>query len=346
MTQPIIVAIPARNEEMHIGPCLQALAAQHGAAKAIAAVVLHANNCTDQTVAAARAQALPFPVRIIEAVLPPGQAHIGHARRGATDAAMSCIEALGLRDAIIASTDADSRVRSDWLGQLLRAFEGEVGAVCGAIDLDGPIPPALSIRLGAEAAYAAALARMNDLLDPQPHDPWPNHIWCWGANIAVRASLLNAIGGSPLVELAEDRALHAELLRQDIPVRHSLAVRVHTSSRTTGRAPGGLADLMQCYATDPSAVADFALEPADLAWNRAEMRGIARRRFGRSTGFGAWWANLEAADRRLQPRRIALADLPGETARLSGWLNAATSRSGNPACFDAAEVRRQTQVRR
>lgn len=332
MRSPIVVAIPARNEAARIGPCLQALASQTDAHRHIAAVAVFANNCTDETLAAARSVALPFPLHLVEAHLPPARAHIGYARRGATDAAFACMRALGLGDdAIIACTDADSRVAPGWLAALSCTFDGTVEAVCGAIDLDDPLSTVLAARLASETAYAEMVARVAHRLDPRSHDPWPNHIWCWGANFAVRARALAAVGGMPLVDLAEDRALHAELLRNDIPIRHSIDARVRTSARTTGRAPGGLADLMQQYASDPSAMADFALEPALRTWERARRRGETRRQFGDGEGFGNWWAQREAQDVALQRQRVALADLPAETAKLTRWLSVADNQSDIPA---------------
>lgn len=325
---PIIVAIPARNEADHIGACLAALAQQPSAAAHIAGVVVFANNCTDDTaaVAASSAAQVPFPLQVIVADLPPPRAHIGHARRGAADAAFDCLMAAGLGDAIIAGTDADSRVAPDWLAALTAAFAADVDAVCGAIDLDGSVTPALASVRAAEAAYAETTARCAAYLDPLAHDPWPNHIWCWGANLSVRARALAAVGGSPLVELAEDRALHAALIRHGARVRHSESVRVLTSARVDGRAPGGFADLIASYSADPKALADYWLEPAELTWARASQRGTSRRdwngRTGFGGGFGAHWATHEAMTPALAPRRVALTDLPGEMALLEKWLSA------------------------
>lgn len=325
---PIVVAIPARNEADRIGACLAALAAQPAAGSRIAGVVLYANNCSDATLATAQAMNLPFTLHAIEAVLPAAHAHIGCARRGATEAARLVLQRLGHDDGIIAGTDADSRVCPGWLAALMAAFAGDVDAVCGEIDLDTPPTTTLRAAREAEAAYADAVAEAIALLDPLAHDPWPNHIWSWGANFAVRAGVLAAAGGSPMVDLAEDRALHAALLAQDARVRHSRAVRVQTSARKEGRAPGGFADLLRLYAADPSALADFALEPAALTWLRARRRGEARRRWGERPGFGAAWAERQAEDPALAPRRVAICDLPGETALLKRWIKAAAGRSG------------------
>ena len=338
MPLPVVIAIPARNEADRIGACLSAIATQPHAGVRIAGVIVFANNCTDDTAviaaAFAAASAVPFPLHVIVADLPPDQAHIGHARRGATDAALALMMSAGMDDAIIAGTDADSRVASDWLAALTTAFAAPVDAVCGAIDIDGPLPPALARARSDEAAYADITARAAAYLDPLPHDPFPNHIWCWGANLAVRAKVMIAIGGSPIVELAEDRALHSALLRHDARIRHSDTVRVLTSARTDGRAPGGFADLMVHYADDRDALADFWLEPACHTWSRAVRRGAARRAWGDGRadgkGFGAHWAEQEAACPALAPQRIALADLQAETAALERLLKAATDRSGSP----------------
>ena len=324
---PVIVAIPARNEVDRIGACLAALAAQPGAQRHIAGVTVFANNCSDDTVVAVRAAATPFPVHLVEAHLRTGHAHVGHARRGAANAALAFAAGRGIANPIIAGTDADSCVTSDWLAALLAAFAGSADAVCGDIDLETPVPIGIAAARASETAYAYAVACAAALLDPLAHDPWPNHQWCWGANLAVRARVLTAVGGSPLVDLAEDRALHATLIAADVCVRHSRAVRVITSARTAGRAPGGFADALATYDRSPAALADFWLEPAALAWRRARARGAARRQWGRAPGFGAAWASREASDPALAPQRVALADLAAETARLAGWISAAGRRS-------------------
>ncbi|WP_207792176.1 glycosyltransferase [Polymorphobacter multimanifer] len=321
------MAIPARNEATRIGAALEALAAQPHADSSIAAAIVHANNCTDATAAVARSVALPFPLIVIEAVMPSAESHIGHARRAVTEAAVAHLLRLGRPDGIVAGTDADSRVAGDWLGRLLAAFVPQIDAVCGVIALDGPISAPLARVREAEAEYAAMVARVTDWLDPLDHDPWPNHVWSWGANFAVRASTLSTVGGSPLVDLAEDRALHAALVRHDARIRHACDVQVFTSARADGRAPGGLADLLSDYATDQDALADFALEPAATTWDRAARRVAARARWGSRPGFGAAWAAQEAETPRLARQRVAVRALPAQTALLGRWLKDAADRS-------------------
>jgi cellulose synthase/poly-beta-1,6-N-acetylglucosamine synthase-like glycosyltransferase len=328
---PVVVAIPARNEADRIGACLAALAQQTLARSRIAAVVIYANNCTDSTAAIARNTCLPFALEVVEATLPPNYSHVGYARRGASNAAIACLKRRGHIDGIIANTDADSEVDTGWLAALLAAFGSEVDAVCGEIEIEEPLTSGLMAARAAEAAYADAVARVTALLDPLPHDPWPNHIWSWGANFSVRARVLLSIGGSPLVNLAEDRALHATLLARDFRIRHSRAVRVRTSARVDGRAPGGFADLLAGYAADPAALADFALEPAAVTWQRAQARGKARRQWCDRPGFGAFWAACEAKMPGLARQRVAVDALPSETRQLVARIRAAADRSDTRA---------------
>ena len=300
-----------------------------------------ANNCTDGTAEVAR-RADPA-AEVLEMGLPPHRANAGGARRAAMDAAAARLP----EDGLICSTDADSRARPDWAARLQSGLAQGAGAVAGAVDLD--LPPddptwgAFSPSRRLEAAYSALQAELAARLDPDPHDPWPNHLWAWGASFAVTRAVYLAVGGLPEAPLAEDRAFFDALRRRDIPVRHCLRPRVWTSARPVGRAPGGLADLIADHAGGDLAPCDAALEPAFDAARRA----IAHRRFLRSRGreerrpswaprlalparlaaealaasyAGEGWARLEAASPVLARRRLIPADLPREIARAERLL--------------------------
>jgi hypothetical protein len=88
MSLPVVVAIPAKNEEEHIRPCLVALDGQNGAS--VDHVVVYANNCTDATAAAARSVNLRsgMTVQIVEETLPPHLADAGFARRRAMEVSL------------------------------------------------------------------------------------------------------------------------------------------------------------------------------------------------------------------------------------------------------------------
>ena len=354
--RPTVVAVPARDEADRIGACLRALCSQRsldGAAIDPAAfgVVVLANNCTDATAQAAAA--VDPRVRVVAVDLPPGQATAGGARRAAMEAAAALLPSTG---GVICTTDADSRPRGDWLAHLWRAFDGGAEAVAGAIDLDphdDEPPPAFSAARRLEARYSALQAELSARLDPEPHNPWPNHLWAWGANLAVTSDAYHRVGGLPPAPLAEDRAFVDRLRRHGVPVRHCLDARVWTSARRAGRAAGGLADLVADHAGADLAPCDAALEPALTAARRALWRARLRTQpaqtpdAGRWTrrlriaapalaeamaepGFGRAWARLEAQSPVLARRRLQPGDLPTEIARAERLLARITPGAADP----------------
>ena len=341
----VVVAIPARNEAQNIDACLDALASQPDASRLLCGVILLANNCTDDTASRARnrAQSLPCTLEIIETNLAPEDSCIGAVRQAACSLAHDLLNRNGHSDGIIVSTDADSRVGERWLEELVAAFSEGIDAVAGSIDLDKGNAAGFDriehVR-SMEADYANTIAELSSILDFRPHDPWPNHIWAWGANFGIRASVLHTVGGFPSVNLAEDRALHAMLIRHDARIRHSRDVRVWTSSRENGRTPGGFADLLKEYRDDDDALCDFALEPARVAFKRAFYRGRARKLWseGQLSGlaelteklgssatsdgaFGEFWSNVESDSSALAPTRLPVRLLQNETRQLRQLIN-------------------------
>lgn len=82
-----------------------------------------------------------------------------------------------------------------------------------------------------------------------------------GASLALSVETYRAVGGVPLVALAEDRALAHAVERAGFRLRRSHAPLVFTSPRLCGRAPGGFADLLSSHA-EVSSPCDAALEHA------------------------------------------------------------------------------------
>ena len=339
------MAVPARDEAERIGACLDALLGQRAldgaswAGDAIRIVVL-ANNCRDDTAEVARRSG--GLVEVVEADLPPRSANAGVARRAAMDAAASRLPGGA---GLICTTDADSRPRPDWIARLWKAVDAGAEAVAGAVDFEPQEAAALSFSPARreEARYAALQAEIVARADPEAHNPWPNHIWAWGANLAVTVSAYRRVGGLPAAPLAEDRAFVEQLRRHDVPVRHCLDARVWTSARRLGRAPGGLASLVDDHAGEDSAPCDAALEAAGAAWRRAAWRRRLRHLFASAEApagsmsrlrlppgaleaalglptFGAAWNVVEQASPRLRPRRLQPDELPVEIARAERLL--------------------------
>jgi hypothetical protein len=281
------------------------------------------------------------------------EAHAGAARRAAMDWALEELD--GAAGGIICTTDADSEVDPAWLQNTWAAVGSGADAVAGAIHFDPdqlaalPLSPLRKL----EARHAALQAQLAAELDPEPHNPWPNHIWAWGASLAVTASAYRRIGGLPRAPLAEDRALVAALKERDFKVRHSLDVRVRTSLRPVGRAPGGLADLIKVHASgDDAYPCDAALRPVVATYRRATCRRRLRRARQSRTPevcrdlalrlrlpraaidravaepcFGAAWRDLEENSPVLASPRLFPKDLPEQVALAGRVLSALGPRS-------------------
>ena len=335
-----VVAIPAMNEADRIGACLQAVLDQRAYAggaplQARWAVLVFANNCTDATALLARS--FGDRVTVVEADLQGSDANAGVARRRAMDLAAGM---LGERpQGMICTTDADSRPRPDWLARLFAGLDDGAEAIAGAVDFDPDDRPAggFGLKREQEAVYSALQAEIAARADPEPHNPWPNHLWAWGANLAVTVSAYRRVGGLPEQPLAEDRAFVERLKLFDVPVRHCLEARVWTSCRRDGRAPGGLASLVDDHLSDDCEACDAALEPAAVALTRATQRAKARIAYVRGEAheaqakalgvsieqveealmqpsFGAAWRDIEAASPTLVRRRLHPSDLTHEIA--------------------------------
>jgi hypothetical protein len=335
---PVVVAIPARDEEDRIGPCLAALVEQVGARADH--IVLLVNNTTDGTIAAARRVTMPPEtiLHILERSLPAEEANAGHARRLAMRAAAERAGPGGL----LLTTDADARVDPDWLAANIAAIGDGADAVAGWVELDptdwSAIPLTLHEDDARECAYDALCDEIHARLDPDAHDPMPRHTQASGASIAVTTEAFLAAGGVPPVPFGEDRALLAALRRADARIRHSLACHVVVSGRIVGRASGGMADTIRRRLITPDPFLDDRLEPAMDCARRATLRRRARHCFFdpmsrddfsraarldrraldlmfQQKTFGAAWVDIEAASPVLRHRRVAVADLPEQMAR-------------------------------
>lgn len=341
------VAIPARNEVDHLPACLGALADQRtpsGASTPLFEVFVFANDCSDGTAERARTLApnLPFGLQVVEGRLPAGAANAGEARRVAMDLALARLDALAAARPVILTTDADSRVPSNWIYGNIAAIDAGADAVLGRLALDEDsrrLPKSIHRRGALESEYEALLTEVFATLDPISHNPWPHHSTISGASLAVTAEAYRQIGGLPRVALGEDKALVAELLSRDAQVRFDNGIEVITSARTEGRAIGGVADTLRLRARCPNSFCDEILEPYGGAERRALWRGRLRRlwsvqgappigelvdglaipvmeagRMADKQAFGAAWTIAERSSPFLRRQRLRPSDLPREIA--------------------------------
>ncbi|SFM00084.1 glycosyltransferase [Methylorubrum salsuginis] len=310
-----VIAVPVRNEAERIAACLRAIDAQQGLAPGRLGLVLFLNNCTDGTpeIVAGLVPGLSIPVRVIETTY--AGAHAGWARRAAMDAAAAWLDEAGTSGTLL-TTDADSRVPTDWVAANLAALDAGADAVAGRVELipeeAALLPPSLPARGKLEDTYDALITEMEARIDPDPSDPWPCHRTTIGASLAVRRTAYAAVGGMPEIPLGEDGAFVAALLERGFRVRHDRAVMVWISARLSGRAPGGVADTIRSRCEEPDALCDARMEAVPRALHRYVWRARLRRLHGqgRLTHDLAWARRLGIPE--AEARRIAALPRVGE----------------------------------
>lgn len=281
----VCVTIPVRNEEQRLAACLEGFASQVDVSgrpltPACFEILLLLNNCTDRSaeVAARWARAHPdIALHTIERDLPQGQAHAGTARRLLMDTAWQRLggeQATGV--CAILTTDADSVVAPDWIAQNLAALHAGAEAVGGAItirreDLEA-LPEHVRRCYEADRCYAACIAELEDLLDPQPGDPCPRHLDHFGSSLACTTRAYGRVGGLPAVPALEDEAFVDSLRQADIPLRHEPAVRIATSARLDGRTGMGFAGQLRFWNDLPADAAHTVPSAAFLIHRFRTMR--------------------------------------------------------------------------
>ncbi len=261
----VAVGIPARDEEGLIRACLERLAAQRPddrIAEMTCAVV--ANNCGDETVQAALQMKAAWGDRlsVVAVELPPERANAGWARRLALDTAA---EALSAPSDLLLSTDADTLVAHDWVSRTLDHFDAGFDAVAGHAGLIPEdlwaLPKRHRERLQLITIYQAAI---DELKSGSGFDePAPRHCYEGGASIAVTHAIYRQIGGAPTPPVGEDKALFEAVRRVGGRVRHPLDVRVRTSARLIGRAPGGASDTLAKWGAQSDAEPIWELKGLD-----------------------------------------------------------------------------------
>jgi hypothetical protein len=249
------VIIPARNEEDILPRTLDALRLQHDLCGDRLPydwyeVILFLNNCTDASQAVAERYQQDYPgfhLHIAIRRLEPEVAHVGMARRLLMDTAYNRLQRTTTAYPAILSTDADTVVAPDWIARNLAAIQAGADAVGGVINLFSDDLAALRHHNpGTYTAYQhdhrlqALVARLESLLDPDPHDSWPRHLQHFGASLACTTSIYALAGGLPPVSPLEDVAFVDALRKVGASIRHCPYTHIFTSARLDGRAQVGL----------------------------------------------------------------------------------------------------------
>lgn len=205
--------------------------------------------------------------------------------------AMGVDAVAGRPDALVLSTDADSRPRVDWLQAAVRALAvSDVAA--GRLLLIGGARDGLQ---GGVERYYDRLQAYRRAVDPVG---WVTTIGCHhggGANLAMRLEAYRALGGLQPVPAGEDAQLLDDASRAGLRVRRDHAMVVETSSRRMGGAPGGFATSLR--ALDVAGL-PLVQHPVAASWQYARH------------------AHARAVFAALDERRAR--ELLGETIGLSG----------------------------
>ncbi len=270
-----VICVPVRNEAALLPDLIGALRCQDMPPGTFAAF-FHLDSCTDasEAILSGAARHLSFPCWWASGR--PGPPNAGTARRAACQAGLQ--QAPGAGSLLV--TDADSRPATDWVRKNLGALR-RADVVAGRIERGAP--GAWPARRRQEA-YLDRLHTLRRTLDPVAHDPLPSHPSLGGASLALRRSVYRALGGFEPFVSGEDAALVMRARREGWRVRHDPEVRVITSARLTGRAPGGLADELARLSADPEA---FLVPDPDEAAALYRRQASLRRWFEALTLPGA-----------------------------------------------------------
>lgn len=237
MIQAVGVVIPAHNEEDLMPACL---AAVREATRRLHRIAVHlvvvADACTDRT--AQRARRGGAVVREIQARC------VGAARRTGMCEVLRRTRQVDRGRVWLATTDADTLVPPEWLGQQLHYATGGWEAVVGTVTVAdwSEHPPGLPsvfhqhYRAGSQGTH------------PHVH----------GANLGFTASAYLAAGGFQPSRTAEDHALVAALTAAERRILRTTKLNVLTSARRQARAPHGFSHLLSTLPR--AAAAEYAAE--------------------------------------------------------------------------------------
>ncbi|WP_405219309.1 glycosyltransferase [Agrococcus sp. Ld7] len=229
----VLVVVPARDEAATLEACIESISGARAALgkrmpDVATRLVVVADACVDESATIARAAGAE--VIEIEA------ASVGVARRAGIEHGLAPWRVQGRLDrAWVAMTDADSTVPRSWLLDHLRAARSGADLHVGRVE-----PEASQLSAGALAAWH------------ESHDGLAPGVAVHGANLGVRASALERIGGVAPMRLHEDADLVARLTAAGVAVDDQRRPAVRTSARTRSRVEGGFASYLAALEGQPS----------------------------------------------------------------------------------------------
>jgi len=185
-----IVVVPARNEMELIERCLDRLRSQEDVESASYEIIVVLDGCTDGTAALVRRSGASGQDPAVHSIEIDRGVGVGRARRIGMDAAFDRLRRLGHRDGLIATTDADTVVASDWLSRQLRLVAEGARAIGGNIELD----PLEAQALGPAVLRARSERAARRLAAVRGRGGWAllEHHHFSGASLALTAEAYDA----------------------------------------------------------------------------------------------------------------------------------------------------------
>lgn len=227
------VVVPARDEELLLPSCLDALFVAARQVPVPVTVVIVLDACSDRSAAIVAAAARRTTDVTVQALVVDANS-VGAARRAGVRTLLDRHGARGVGGLWLASTDADSVVPPGWLRTQLAHAAGGAQVVVGTIVVTDWRERSLAVRDQAIAAYNAT-----------------HHRHVHGANLSFAAEAYVAAGGFPAQPFDEDVALVQALSAVGAPIAWAVDLPVDTSARRQSRAPFGFAgylDLLDAQA--------------------------------------------------------------------------------------------------
>ncbi len=200
----ISVVIPAYNEEKRIASCLKSIFNQ---SKAPFEVIVVDNNSTDDTVMIAK----EFGVKVIE----EKRQGVTFARNTGFDAAMGDV---------IARTDADTVVSSNWIERINNHFEND---------------PTLDAISGPAVFGSRILSPIVKLLVFEANKKIFGHVCMYGPNFAIKKSAWNRVRSEVCLD---DEKVHEDLdisihVGKSGKIGYDSKLKVRTSARRLRHSP-------------------------------------------------------------------------------------------------------------
>ncbi|MET0234492.1 MAG: glycosyltransferase [Kibdelosporangium sp.] len=220
MIRSVAVVVPARDEQSSIGACLlgirAAVCALPPSVSATVCVVL--DRCQDGTEAIARS--------MTDVVMNSSDSPLG----GVRDIGVRRTLTFPADECWVLNTDADSVVPPDWITTHLRLAERGAHAVAGDVRLAGWDDRDDDRDESIRARYRQLVRGNRERI--------------YGANLGLRGDVYLAVGGFGQLSTGEDQHLWDRVGLAGYRAVTTASAPVMTSSRTRGRARGGLADLL------------------------------------------------------------------------------------------------------